>query len=185
MVKACALYKRWWSNVKGDLPKVISFFYFSLCFENDVLCFTNLLEFSFRALLSCIKPLWHIALKQVFLKNTCYLMILFVLWCNTDGLRISHRSEVSTVCLPKPIIIFLLLLFSPPNPPKQVSIMHSLHLNPHSFLHVQSLGWSPDYHVNHSADKKSRVTPNSSQGFYLSCLHRCLGILMQKERMII
>lgn len=25
------------------------------------------------------------------------------------------------------------------------------------------------------------VTPNSLQGFYLSCSDRCLGILMQKE----
>lgn len=37
-------------------------------------------------------------------------------------------------------------------------------------LHVQSLGWSPDYLVNHLTDHKSRVTPNSLQGFYLSCL---------------
>lgn len=44
--KVCALYQRWWSSVLGDLP--------NLCphlFTNDVLCFTNLLESSFGAVI--------------------------------------------------------------------------------------------------------------------------------------
>lgn len=53
MVKGCALYKRWRSSVLGDLPICISFRLF--LFTNDVLCFTNLLEFSFWR--SCVMHL--------------------------------------------------------------------------------------------------------------------------------
>lgn len=70
--------------------------------------------------------------------------------------------------------------------PTLISIMFSLHLNPLSFLHVQSLGWSPDNLLSIiQLTTRAESLPTPLQGFYLSCLRRCLGILMQKERMII
>lgn len=111
---------------------------------------------------------------MVILKNIFFCLILFLYWWNTDGLRISHRRKVSPVC-PPPTSPTSSALFCLRN--ENVHFSHAFFvimifkLVPAPFtLHVQSLGWSPDYLVNHLTDHKSRVTPNSLQGFYLSCL---------------
>lgn len=83
--------------------------------------------------------------------------------------------------------------FSPPVPLspnliKQINIMFCLYLNPPFIPPLCMSNHWDGAQINLSitlADNKSRVTPNSLQGFYLSCLDRCLGILMQKERMMI
>lgn len=104
---------------------------------------------------------------------------------------------MSTVSLPKPIImlccLFFFSLFTFYHPIssffffsvtlEQISIMFYMFLIHISFLHVQSLGWSPDsVCVNHQSDKKSRVTPYSYSTS--AVLYRCLGILMQKRMKI-